>query len=41
MHSYKASELLVDVKFKQSFSFDEEGFTVLDHSILSEVEQLN
>ncbi|SDW49782.1 inward rectifier potassium channel [Lutibacter oricola] len=41
MHSYKADRLLVDVKFKKSFSFDEEGYTVLDHSILSDVEKMN
>lgn len=41
MHSYKSADLLVDVKFKQSFSFDKEGYTVLDHSVLSDVEKMN
>lgn len=38
MHSYKTDSLMVDVKFKQSFYFNEEGYTVLDHIILSDVE---
>lgn len=40
MHSYKPEDLLVDVKFKPSFYFNEEGYTVLDHSILSDVEAM-
>ncbi len=41
MHSYDFKELLVDVKYSSSYQFDENGFTVLDHDRLSEVEPMN
>lgn len=36
--SYKFSKLKIDKKFVPSFTFDEEGNTVLDHSKLNELE---
>ena len=38
--SYKFNQIVTDVKYVPSSSFDEEGYTVLDHDKLSEVEQL-
>ena len=40
IYSYNFSQLEVDVKYIPSFGFDEQGFTVLDHSKLSEVEKM-
>ncbi|WP_111706384.1 ion channel [Lutibacter citreus] len=40
LHSYQMENLLVDVKFSSSVHFNDQGFTVLDHHILSEVENL-
>jgi len=39
--SYDFSNLEFDVKFVPSYSFNEDGYTVLDHKKLSEVEELN
>jgi len=38
--SYDFSTIDFDVKFVSSFSFDDEGYTVLDHHKLSQVEKL-
>ena len=40
IYSYDFDELKVDVKYKSSYTFDENGFTILDHSTLSEVEKM-
>ncbi len=39
--SYKFNQLLTDVKYTRSSSFDEDGYTVLNHQKLSEVESLD
>mgnify|MGYP000356733905 FL=1 len=39
--SYNFSNLKTDVKYVPSFSFDEDGYTILDHEKLSEVEVFN
>lgn len=38
--SYDFSKIDFDVKYAPSFSFDEKGYTVLDHHKLSEVEEI-
>lgn len=38
--SYNFSQLKAEVKYKPSFSFDEEGYMILDHSKLNEVEKM-
>ena len=40
IYSYNFEEMKVDVKYKSSFNFDKNGFTILDHSALSEVERM-
>jgi inward rectifier potassium channel len=40
IYSYDFMEMEVDVKFKSSYKFDENGYTVLDHDTLSEVEKM-
>jgi inward rectifier potassium channel len=40
IHSYDFSSLKFDVKYVSATSFDEDGFTVLDHDKLSEVEKM-
>lgn len=40
IYSYDFDELKVDVKYKSSYTFDENGFTILDHGTLSEVEKI-
>ncbi len=40
IYSYSFSDLEVGVKFTPSYGFNEEGFTVLDHDKLSEVEKM-
>ncbi len=40
IYSYSFNDLEVDVKFTSSYKFDEEGYTVLDHDRLSEVERM-
>lgn len=39
IYSYKLSQLQVDKKFVPSFTFDDEGNTLLDHSKLNQLEQ--
>ncbi|CAM1346208.1 ion channel [Tenacibaculum crassostreae] len=38
--SYNFSQLKTEVKYKSSFSFDEEGYMILDHDKLNEVEKM-
>ncbi|WP_075341683.1 ion channel [Tenacibaculum agarivorans] len=38
--SYKFSQILTDVKYAPSSNFDEDGYTVLDHEKLSDVEPM-
>ncbi|UAM97099.1 ion transporter [Polaribacter litorisediminis] len=40
LHNYDFKDVLIDVKYVPSSSFDAEGFTVLDHDKLSEVEKM-
>jgi inward rectifier potassium channel len=40
IYSYDFNKLELDVKYVPSASFDDEGFTVLDHDKLSEVEKM-
>jgi len=40
IYSYSFNDLEVDVRFTSSYKFDEEGYTVLDHDRLSEVERM-
>ena len=40
IYSYDFDEMQVDVKYKTSFNFDENGYTILDHNTLSEVENM-
>lgn len=39
--SYDFSNLKIDMKYTPSSSFDEDGFTILNHEKLSEVEKMN
>ncbi|MBA6155794.1 ion transporter [Tenacibaculum sp. S7007] len=39
--SYDFDDLISGVKYKKSFQFNEEGYTVLDHEKLNEVEKMN
>ncbi len=39
--SYDFDDLISGVKYKKSFQFNEEGYTVLDHEKLNEVEKIN
>jgi len=41
IYTYDFSDLLLDVKYVSSSTFDHEGYTVLDHHKLSTVEKLN
>lgn len=41
IHSYKTKNLKVNVKFTPSTSFNEDGYTVLNHRVLSDVEPMN
>ena len=38
--SYKFNQIVTDVKYVPSSSFDEDGYTILDHKKLSEVEKI-
>lgn len=40
MYSYDFDDLCIDVKYVPSYGFDAEGYTVLDHDKLSEVEKM-
>ena len=40
IYSYHFSDITSDVKFTTSYRFDEDGYTILDHDKLSEVEKL-
>lgn len=40
IYSYDFEELKVDVKYKTSYIFDQNGYTILDHETLSEVEKM-
>jgi inward rectifier potassium channel len=40
IHNYDFKNLLMDVKYVSSSGFDADGFTVLDHDKLSEVEKM-
>ena len=40
IYSYHFSDITTDVKFTTSYRFDEDGYTILDHDKLSEVEKL-
>ena len=40
INSYHFEDLITDVKYKSAASFDVEGYTLLDHNKLSEVENL-
>lgn len=40
IYSYDFMEMEIDVKYKSSYKFDKEGFTILDHHALSEVEKM-
>ena len=40
IYSYDFMDLEVDVKYKSSYKFDENGYTILDHDTLSEVEKM-
>lgn len=40
LHNYDFKDMVIDVKYVSSSSFDAEGFTVLDHDKLSEVEKM-
>jgi inward rectifier potassium channel len=41
IYSYKFDELEVDVHFESSFSFNKEGYTLLDHDKLDELNQMD
>ena len=41
IYNYHFSDLMMDVKYVPSSSFDDEGYTVLDHNKLSEVEKMD
>lgn len=40
MHSYDFSQLKTDYKFGASYTFDEEGYTVIDHGLLNQLEKM-
>jgi inward rectifier potassium channel len=40
IYSYQFSDIETDVKFTTSYRFDEDGYTILDHDKLSEVEKM-
>lgn len=40
IYSYQFSDIETDVKFTTSYRFDEEGYTILDHDKLSEIEKM-
>lgn len=40
IHSYDFDDLITDVKYTSASSFDVEGFTVLDHDKLNEIEKM-
>ena len=40
IYSYDFREIKLDVKYKSSYNFDENGFTILDHNTLSETEKM-
>ena len=40
IYSYDFIEMKLDVKYTSSYKFDENGFTILDHNTLSEVEKM-
>ena len=40
INSYTFKDLEVDVQYKKAATFDEDGYTVLDHDMLSEVEEI-
>ena len=40
IYNYDFNDLMMDVKYVSSSSFDDEGYTVLDHNKLSEVEKM-
>jgi len=40
IYSYDFKDLEVDVKYKTSYTYDENGYTILDHDTLSEVEKM-
>lgn len=40
IYNYNFNDLVLDVKYVSSSSFDEKGYTVLDHSKLSDVEKM-
>ena len=40
IYSYQFSDIETDVKFTSSYKFDEDGFTILDHDKLSEIEKM-
>lgn len=41
IYSYKFDKLKTDVQFESSFSFDEEGYTLLDHNKLDKLNPMN
>lgn len=41
IHNYSFNDLILDVKYMPSSSFDPEGYTVLDHDKLSAVEKMD
>lgn len=40
MHSYDFSQLKINHKFGASYTFDEEGYTVIDHNLLNELKEM-
>lgn len=40
LHSYDFSQLKIDYKFTTSYEFDDNGFTVIDHDKLNDIEQM-
>lgn len=40
LHSYDFSELKVDYKFGPSYTFNNDGFTVIDHDLLNQLEKM-
>ncbi len=40
IYTYDFKDLEVDVKYKPSYKFDENGYTILNHNTLSEVEKM-
>jgi len=41
IYSYKFNQLEIDMKFESSFSFNEEGYTVLDHNTLDQLNPMD